>query len=236
VVEMSLSKKELSFGKVIVGLETKSVEEVEYKPTYIPPEEVERRVLAGAKKKAKEKAKEILNQALREAKAIKEKAFQEGYLEGQKQARAELDKLKQDLAQKWITFFDSLEQEKQKIYAEYKEDLLLLLRKAVQKITYVVLSEEKNKILESFLKEAVDYIQNKKEVVVKINPQNKELVLEILESIKKEYPSLNVCQVKEDASLEDCAVIVENGNGLVENRLSSRLKQIEEILAKIELK
>lgn len=233
---MSLSRKELGFGRVIVGLETKSVAEVEYKPTYIPPEEVEKKVLEGAKLKAQKKAKEILNEALIEAKKIKEEAFKQGYLEGQKKAEAELLKLKQDLSKKWIDFFNSLEEQKQKIYAEYKEDLLLIVRKSVEKIVGFILEEEKTKVIEKLLREAVDYIQNKKEVVVKINPQNKDLISEILESLKQEYPNLNVCQLKEDESLEECAVIVENGNGLVENKISSRLKQIEDILSKIELK
>jgi len=233
---MSLSRKELGFGRVIVGLDTKSVEEVEYKPTYIPPEEIEKRVLDGAKLKAQKKAKEILNEALKEAKKIREEAFEQGYIEGQRQAEAELLKLKQDLSKKWLDFFNSLEQQKEKIYAEYKQDLVLILRKSVEKIVGFLLEEEKSKIIEKLLEEAVSYIQNKKEVVVKINPQNKDLVLEILESLKKEYPNLNICQIKEDPSLEECDVVVENGNGLVENKLSSRIRQIEDILNKIELK
>lgn len=239
VEEMSLSndtKNISNIGRIIIGLESKELEEIEYRPSYMPPEEIQKRVLEGAQKKAQQKAKEILSQALKEAEQIKKQAFQEGYEAGKKQAEAEVKTLRKELVDKWVSFFNLLEQEKFKIFSTYKTDLVLLVRRAVERVVNFVLETKHEQVIEGLLKEALEFIQNKKELCIKVNPEDKAVLEEVLSQIKQDYPNLHVAQIKTDPNIGRGGVIVENGNGLVDNQVEERLKEIDKILARLELR
>ncbi|MDQ7031531.1 MAG: FliH/SctL family protein [Desulfonauticus sp.] len=236
---MSLSNSERiprTKARVIIGLQARELEELEgYSNNLMSPEEIEKKILERATQKAEQKAKEILTKAIKEAEDIRNKAFQEGYAKGQAEAQKQVIALKKDLENKWITFFRNLEQEKKTILANYKQDLVLLVRKCVEKIVNFTLDKEYEKIIERLFTEALEFMQSKQELKIKVNPQDKELILEILNKTKEHYPELNMAQVKEEAQVEPGGVVVENGTGLVENQVQVRLKEIDKLLAQLSL-
>ena len=239
---MSLSKTvPRSGGRVIVGLETKLLSEVETKqfdqPLLKPETEVQ--FWERVRLRAEQKAREIIAQAMEEAETIRNQARQEGLAEGLAEGRAEADReienLKQEFGAQFSRLMASIQEEKSKIWQEYQEELVLLTKVAVEKVLGVTLAENKEQILANLFHQALEQIEKKKELLIKVNPDDAELMQEMLEKAKTAYPQLSKCQLKADPAIEQGGVILETKNSIVNNTIDARYGEVKKILDQLDV-
>ncbi|WP_457570941.1 FliH/SctL family protein [Desulfovulcanus sp.] len=224
-------------GRLIVGLQTKLVSEVQTKQANQPflSPEIEVQFWERVKVRAEQKAREIIARAMEEAKTIKSQARQEGFAEGRAEAISEIESVKQEFGEQFSKLMTSIQEEKSKIWQECQEDIILLTKAAVEKVLGVTLAENKEQILTNLFHQALEQIEEKKELLIKVNPNDAELMREVLEKAKTSYPQLGQCQVKSDPAIEQGGVILENKNSIVNNTIDARYAEVKKILDQLEL-
>jgi flagellar assembly protein FliH len=239
---MSLSKTApKSGGRVIVGLESKLLSEIEtnqFDQPLLKPE-IEVQFLERVRLRAEQKAREIIAQAMEEAETIRNQSRQEGLAEGLAEGRAEADReienLKQEFGAQFSRLMASIQEEKSKIWQEYQEELVLLTKVAVEKVLGVTLAENKEQILANLFHQALEQIEKKKELLIKVNPDDAELMQEMLEKARAECPQLDRCQIQPDAAIEQGGVILETKNSIVNNTIDARYTEVKKILDQLDV-
>ena len=155
---MSLSKSTPTHanltGKVIVGMNTPgpdemTIQELEGKRQLIWDEATNEEYLNRVKEKAKKKAKEIMLLAELEAEALRATAKLEGYEEGIAQAQAELDQHTQAMSAEVENILTHIGSQGVTIYEDRRQDIIALVRLAVEKTIKVEMDENRVASLEA---------------------------------------------------------------------------------------
>jgi len=230
---MSLSKTTTS-PKVLVGLVTRKLEDIEAKDRDVDLKTLEQKIISRSLSKAQAKAKEVLAKALQEAEEIKKQAYAQGYAQGQEEAKQSLEHVKRDLSKQVQTFLQALSAEKQNILESYKQDLVALLVKSVEKVVGYQLEKNSHQLIQALLEEAIFLLEEKEgELVIKVNPQDETNLNQILANLKDSF--LEKCKIKPDPKVPPLEVQVQAGNSLVKNNLEDRLKKVEQLLRQVSL-
>ncbi|MFO7727211.1 MAG: FliH/SctL family protein [Desulfonatronovibrio sp.] len=237
---MSLSDapRKIRGGRVIMGLRTRDLEEVNAESRQairIDTPETEARFLERVREKARQKASEIINQAMTEAKAIKHKAAEEGRTQGMTKADQEIQATRNELSSSIGKVISSLKNEKDKIRDEYRQDMVLVLRASVEKILGLEIQENRINILESLLDQSLDLAESNKKLTLTVSPDDEQILKELLENASEKHPVVEGCRVKSSAKIKKGGLILENGNGMVDNTLDSRYEQIKKIVEQVSL-
>lgn len=191
--------------------------------------------LARVKEKAAGLAKEILEQASAEAAAIREQARQEGYTEGLQTAEAELETFRAGMADSVSGVLSAIEGQCSTIFGQWREDLVALVRLCVEKSIARELSEERGKTLETLLPEAVAQLEKRRELVIRVHPDDEPVIADIINVTKERYPDVVSWRVRADASITAGGLLVESESSLADGRVESRLAVVEEVLARLSL-
>ncbi|MBT8764284.1 hypothetical protein KFV02_10100 [Desulfohalobiaceae bacterium Ax17] len=234
---MSKSFSKPDSGKVIVGLQTRFLAELEARATdrsYLTPE-TEDKFWERVKARAQEKAREIIARAMQEAQGIREQAREEGLKQGQAQAAREIEKVKQKLTDDFARVISQIEQEKCNIWQRFRQDLVLLTRAAVEKVLGLELEKNKEKVLENLLDQALELIESKEELVIRVNPDDTELLQGIMDKLRAKHPQLSLWQVKPDPQITQGGLVLENGKGMVDNTIEGRYAAVKKILDELSL-
>ncbi len=237
---MSLSDapRKITGGRVIMGLRTRDLEEVNAESRQavrIDTPETEARFLERVREKARGKASEIINQAMTEAKEIRNKAREEGRARGMARADQEIQATREELSSNMGKVIASLKNEQSKIRNEYLQDMVLVLRASVEKILGLEIQENRINILESLLDQSLDLAESNKKLTLTVSPDDEEILKELLENAREKYPVVEGCRIKSSAKIKKGGLILENGNGMVDNTLDSRFEQIKKIVEQVSL-
>lgn len=186
--------------------------------------------LARVIEKATCAAREIIAKAMDEAAEIKQKARQEGYEDGMKDARVEIDKKIQTISESCGAKLQSINSERSKIFEERRQEIVALVKTAVEKTLHLVMDQEREKSLENLLAQALELIDTHNKLVIKVHPDDKDLAGELLNRAQARYPNLSNWTVKTDKSMQAGGVVVESEQGMVDNSGAARYQVIKDIL------
>lgn len=183
--------------------------------------------------KAKDKAKEILASAMAEAETIKAKAAEEGRAEGLQAARQEVDAMLGQQAEALAEILQQAQAGSKQLWEAYRQDIVALVRLAVEKVLTVQLEQNHEQILGSLLDEALDNIDSHRELVIRVNPDDSELMRELLERAAQTHTTLANWKIKPDKNMAQGGVILESDQGMVDNSVQARSGIILEIFDKL---
>ena len=165
-----------------------------------------------------------------EARTLRGQAQAEGQAEGRQQAREQAEEAALAQADALARTLEAVQGVGRELWAQYRQDVLELLRLVVHRLLRVELDARRGEILGALLDQALDAIDSRRGLTVRVHPQDQALAQELLERAKARHPGLERWAVRPDAALDQCGVILESDRGMVDNSLASRMALVEPIL------
>ncbi|MDR2075397.1 MAG: flagellar assembly protein FliH [Desulfovibrio sp.] len=187
------------------------------------------------REKASRMASDILAKAGREAETLRESARQEGCAAGLADAQAELEAFRSGLAESVSALLSAIEGRCGEIFGQWREDLLAVARLAVEKVIAVEISRQGAAILEALLVQSVSLLENRRSLVIRVNPQDEPVISEIIAAARNRFPDIGSWRVKADAAVSPGGLVAESESSLADGRLESRRAAVEEVLAQLTL-
>ncbi|MFW5734483.1 MAG: type III secretion system stator protein SctL [Oceanidesulfovibrio sp.] len=235
----SQAKQTARAGKVIMGGVVRNLAGAPEKPEQnkrsIWDEAAEAEYLARVKARAADKAREVLLAAREEATEIRRQAADEGYEEGVRQAQDELMQAHQQMAESLASSLTAVSEGSIAIWRSYREELVLLVQLAVEKILGITLNASRREVMEALLDEAAAKLEASQGLVLRVHPDDRETLETILEAFGDRYHTLNNWRVEGDASMEPGGLKLESSLGVVDNSLQSRRQVVQDVLNSLEL-
>lgn len=220
-------------GKVILnstspGPDETTLQEMEGKKKPIWDDDTSKEYIDKVRDKAQAMAKDILAKAMAEAEQIKETARQEAFDQGMAQGEEMLNNQVTEFGQILSQALASIQEQGKAVWVQQKLDIVTLIRVAVEKTLLVEMSERRQEILANLLDQALDRIDSRHMINIRVKPESVELMQALLEEAQKSQPDLTRWKIKPDPSLEG-GLVVESEEGMVDNGLPARWQGVEQI-------
>ncbi|TVM14598.1 flagellar assembly protein FliH [Oceanidesulfovibrio indonesiensis] len=226
-------------GKVIMGGVVRNLagapESPEQRQRSIWDEAAEAEYLTRVKARAADKAREVLLAAREEAAELRRQAADEGYEEGVRQAQDELVQAHQEMAESLASSLAAVSEGSIAIWRAYREELVLLVQLAVEKIIGITLDASRREVIQALLDEAAARLEASQGLVLRVHPEDKETLESILEAFADRYHTLRNWRVEGDGSMTPGGLKVESSLGMVDNSLQSRRQVVQDVLDSLEL-
>lgn len=176
-------------------------------------------------------AKKIIEQAKSEAETLKKEAFSEGqkkgYEEGLLKGRNEVQKLKDDYAEK----NKSLQEEYDKMVLALEPQMADIIASLVEKITGILV-EDREEVLLYLVDKALKSMEKSNEYTIRVSKENYELIEMrknlLMNAISREVPlyivedtglSLNQCLIETETRVINCSLDIQLKNLITDLKL-----------------
>ena len=170
-----------------------------------------------------------------EADQIKNQAHDEGFQEGMDQAGAELKEFRADMGNELAQLLRAVESELGRITAFWRDDLAELTRVAVQAGTGFFLQKEHERILTGLVQQAVNLLEEREVVSLRVNPEDESLVSDMFRAAREKAPELKQWIVNGDESIERGGLVAESGSGSVDLRRQNFQELVNSIMEHLAL-
>lgn len=218
-----------------MGTSTVSLSSVEGEKSRNWTEEDEALYLARVRAKAADMAAKLLEEAKSEAGAIRAEAHDAGYAAGMAKAEEEVTAFQTTIGESVSAVLSSIEAQCGSIYARWREDLVALLRLAAEKTVGMPLVDDKARLLEEVYTQAVAALENRRSLVIRVNPEDEPAIGDIIAMTQARFPDLTAWSVKADAAVTPGGLMVESEDSLADNRVEKRAAIVNEILKNLSL-
>lgn len=209
-----------------------TIQELEGKKRLVWDESVSEEYMTRIRDKAQAAVRDLLAQAVREAEEIREKARQEGYIEGMEQAVAANEENLRNLSEHLGQALASIQHHGRDLLRQQRLDIAALIRLAVQKTLMLEYSERRGEAVTALLEEALERIDSRRGLLVRVHPQDFAMVEGLLKLARENRPDLAQWRMKADLP-EPGGVVVESDDGVVDNGLPSRWQAVEAVFDRL---
>lgn len=174
--------------------------------------------------------------ALREeADAVYAGAQEEGYNAGLRHAQADLENFRTVMGESVGAVLMAVQKQCDLIFSEWKEELCALVRICVEKGLGWTLSEERTRVLEELLAQAVRLLDKRGLVVVRVHPEDEAAVADMFAAAAERMPGLAGWTVQGDPDMAPGGLVLEGPHNRVESRLEERKAAVEAALRHLTL-
>ena len=187
--------------------------------------------LERVKERASAVAASILEEARSEAARLQKAAQEEGYNAGIAAADAELNEFRSGMAESVAAVLGAIEGQCSQIFSMWREDIIDIARLAVEKVTAVELAGDRKQMLENLLLQAVALLEERRELVIRVHPEDEPMLTDIVGLTQGKFPDVHVWRIKADATINPGGMVLESASSLAESRVESRRLAVEEILS-----
>ncbi|MDR0826404.1 MAG: flagellar assembly protein FliH [Desulfovibrio sp.] len=195
----------------------------------------EEKYLERVRLKAESMAASLMSAAKNEAQKAHEQARREGYEKGLAEARDELENLRSGMAGSLASVLSAIEGQCSHIFDSWREDILAVVRLAVERVTALELSEKRAQSLDALINEAVALLEKRRELVIRVNPEDEPALGDILNLAKERFPDVKSWRLRADAGISPGGIMVESESSLADGRVEKRIAAVDEILKQISL-
>lgn len=226
------------WGTIFMGparTDERSLNQVEGSRSMQWDEATEASYMERVRARAAQRASDILAQAQLDAEQLRQQALQDGYNAGLQQAQHELEEFQQTMSDSVSGVLGAIQGQCSGIFYRWRQDLVTLLRVAVQRAVGLEISQNRAAILETLLVKAVETLDSQRKLVVRVNPEDEAAVKDILVTTQQRHSGLEVWSVKGDPSINPGGLVVESVDGMVDNTIESRYALVDQILEQLEL-
>ena len=171
---------------------------------------------------------------LEKARAVFEAAQQEGFVHGMQEAEASIAATANEHGKQLATVLGAVQTQCGSIFEAWRKSLNALLCQAVASGTGWVLNSEKKAVLEALLGEAVQQLENRQRLTVRANPEDAELINNLLAANKERF-DLRCWEFIADAALESGGLVLESVSGKVDVSRALHREVVEAALARLTL-
>lgn len=192
---------------------------------------------AAAKADYEQKAVELARAeaAREEAEKIRAAAHEQGFQAGMEQAGAELREFRAELGQSLAHVLQALDKQMDGICASWREELVELTQTAVAAGTGWLLEKEHTRILRSLMLDALNLLEDRATVSVRVNPEDEATVSDMFKAARERVPELRQWIVNGDPAIERGGLVAESAGGSVDSRRERFRELVDNILAHLAL-
>lgn len=186
----------------------------------------------------RERAAEELRQAestRQQAETRLSTAHETGLAEGRAQAREELVQAREELGNATGAVLISIQEQCGAIFEAWRKDLAALVREVAEKGTGLVIRAERAEVLAALLDQSMRALLDKRSFSVRVNPEDADLVADILSDARHVNSRVSVWETVRDPSLEPGSLVVESESALVDNSRAARFSAVDEVLSHLEI-
>lgn len=186
----------------------------------------------------RKKAEEELAAAQREreeAQKMRDQAHEEGFQAGMNQAAQELHEFRAELGQAISSVLRAIERQRKNILLNWREDLADLAKAAAQAGTGYVLQKEHEAIIRQLVFQALELLENRSVVSLRVNPADEETVSDLFHAARERAPELKQWVVTGDESIERGGLVADSGTGSVDFKRANFREMVENVLAHLGL-
>ncbi len=173
--------------------------------------------------------------ARQEAERIREAAHGEGFQAGMEQAGAELKEFRAELGQSLAVVLRAVDAQRNAICDSWRGELVELVRTAVAAGTGWLLDKEHDAVLRSLVLEALNLLEDRATVTVRVNPEDEATVGDMFMAARERVPELKQWIVNGDAAVERGGLVAESGSGSVDCRREHFRELVDGILVHLAL-
>ncbi len=171
----------------------------------------------------------------KEAENICANAHEEGFKAGMEQAAAELNEFRAELGQSVSGVLHAIERQRQAILLAWRDELAVLVQAATQAATGFMLQKEHQAILRAMLFQALDLLEERSMVAVRVNPADEATVNDMFKAARERFPELRQWIVDGDERIEKGGLVAESGSGRVDLQRENFRGMVEGILSHLAL-
>lgn len=153
-----------------------------------------------------------------EAQALREDGRADGFQAGMDQAGQELKEFRAEIGQALGTVLHALDSQRHAICESWRGQLALLTQEAVTAGTGWVLEKEHKKILQSLVFEALNLLEDRATVTLRVHPDDEDTVSDMFMAARERVPELQQWIVNGDPSVERGGLLAESVSGSVDCR------------------
>ena len=227
--------KPLEWGTVFSLGRERSLKGMENSRSTAWSEKDEAEYLERVRAKAEQIAAGLITEARTQAGQIMEEARREGYEAGLNDAQAELEAFRAEMAESVSGVLGAIEGQCSHIFEQWREDLVGVVKLAVERITAIELAERRREVLEGLLLEAVGLLEKRRELVIRVNPSDEPVIEDIIKVTRDRFDDVKSWRVKGDADISPGGMVVESESSLAEGRVESRIAAVEQVLSRLTL-
>jgi flagellar biosynthesis/type III secretory pathway protein FliH len=207
-------------------------------------EEIRRKLLEEGeqlKKSAKAAHDEIAAELARakeaheEAEQIRQTAHGEGFQSGMDQAGVELKEFRAELADSLVKILRAIGDQRENICAGWREEIVELVKTAVAAGTGWLLESEHSRILRSLTLNALNLLEDRSTVTVRVNPEDEAQVGDLFAAARERAPELTQWIVSGDISVERGGLTAECASGSVDCRREHYRDMVDTVLDRLTL-
>jgi flagellar assembly protein FliH len=190
------------------------------------------------REKAQAVATEIVARARVEAEVLRRQAMQEGLAEGSRQAEAGCTSRMAEMGRTFAAALAGVESQGKRIWKAQAQDIVALLRIAVEKTLRVELDDRREEILAALLEQALDLIDCRSGFTVLVNPADEPMMTGLLGAARESragFGSLDRWQVKTSQDIAPGGLILETDHGMVDNTVPSRFADVAKLLDQLDV-
>ncbi|CAM2060151.1 flagellar assembly protein FliH [Desulfovibrionales bacterium] len=187
------------------------------------------------KARAAAKAKEILDEGRAEVDVLRKNARQEGFTQGLEEAQEQMKAARQAIVDSMAQALTSVQAGMAAIWQEHRQALTDLVRLAVERVLGRELAIDRYKILEYYLAQAVDLLDRRTGLCVRVHPDDEATMQELLERARECYQGLDRWHIRTDVAMQPGGLAIESDYRIVDNTIKGRLAPIREILDQLDL-
>ncbi len=166
---------------------------------------------------------------------LRSTAHEDGFQQGLAAAQEELEAFRAGMGTSVGAVLRAIEDQCLSIFANWRIELTDLLKVCVEKGTGLVLNERHAHVLEQMVISAVRQLDNRKNIVIRVNPDDEPMLMDLFEAAKERVPDLSHWIASPDASIEPGGLIAESSSGTVDSRLELFREMVGNILALLTL-
>ncbi|HOM72402.1 MAG TPA: FliH/SctL family protein [Armatimonadota bacterium] len=185
------------------------------------PEEIAAQII----EQAKIEAESLVQAASDEAESIRSAAYREGYEEGLRQLDAEHEVLKN----KFVELEHDAARQLDQFWSLMEPQLLKLAVDIAQKIVRSRIDDSDGFVLTT-IKEGLRQLRDRQDLKIRVNPEDYQLVREHKEEIMSSCDGIRAVEVIEDRRVDKGGCLIESGNGHLDARIDTQLKEVERAL------
>ncbi|HNT36718.1 MAG TPA: FliH/SctL family protein, partial [bacterium] len=174
----------------------------------------------------------ILNQARLERDEIQRRAYEEGYEKGlqeglnkgTQQGRQEVLKVQKPIGDRLQGIVDAAEQAFSRVCTECEHDMIELIISVAEKVIHQQI-DQSNEIVLNMVRETIARSADKREVLLRVNPDDVELVREHQEVLSAEFDDMRVLRLEPDPRITRGGCLLETSSGCVDGRVEAQLAE-----------
>lgn len=157
-----------------------------------------------------------------------DRGFKNGYAEGKKQIEYEYQAIIQDAQNQFI----EAKEERIKIINGAEKEIIQLAIAVSEKIIHHELNENTQYVLD-IVKAAMNKVNDREELTLKVNPENLDFVIANQEEIKSFTKGVNKMKMQSDNTIKQGGCVIETPIGTIDGRIERQVSEIKQAMMEV---